>query len=362
MKRLLSSITPKIVGAIMAGSVLMGSSSARAQGSAETIPDLAAHAAASYRQQARFPAWSQPVARGAVDPVLAERIPTRQILPSESGMGLSVWPDDMRFESGDEARLYARLESTGKNDEDLLSIPNADGATGPWQISAVVTGQLSGPLGTISYQDDGRNGDEQAGDGIYTARFTLPEAFDPLPGYAENIAVVVTANNGKGEEYKGITGFLYSHPAARLTGQYVEKLVDGDLVISAEIEATTKGRFHLSGTMHSLRGVPLVTAQSAENLDAGTHWIDLRFYGLALSEAGAKGPLTLGSVTLASIKGLPNALGPVLHDVYRTMPFVPEQFHSRSFDRPDLMEQARRLDVGRIDLDHQRGDKKPPRN
>ncbi|GER04276.1 hypothetical protein JCM17846_19580 [Iodidimonas nitroreducens] len=243
MKRLLSSITPKIVGAIMAGSVLMGSSSARAQGSAETIPDLAAHAAASYRQQARFPAWSQPVARGAVDPVLAERIPTRQILPSESGMGLSVWPDDMRFESGDEARLYARLESTGKNDEDLLSIPNADGATGPWQISAVVTGQLSGPLGTISYQDDGRNGDEQAGDGIYTARFTLPEAFDPLPGYAENIAVVVTANNGKGEEYKGITGFLYSHPAARLTGQYVEKLVDGDLVISAEIEPPQRAAF-----------------------------------------------------------------------------------------------------------------------
>lgn len=311
------------------------------------IPDLAAHAAQNYRAQARYPAWSQPVAKGQADPVRAKREVTRQTLPRETGDGLTVWPGAMRYERGDVAYIHAQLTSAEAegSDADSLVITRPADRLAKWKMSATVAGHLSGHIADIVFRDDGKAGDQKARDGIYTGQFTLPDTYEPLIGYAENLAIVVTAESDRGDSLKGITGVLYSHPAGHLTGRYDHQLVDGNLVIRAEVNVEAEGRFHLSGTVEDAKGEPLVSSQNAMTLKPGVTWMDLTFYGLALKERSVKGALKLGSITLSSANGLPNALGPVMTDVYRTNTMKAADFHARPFARSDLMEQARRLDA-----------------
>jgi len=311
----------------------------------DPAPDLAAAAARDYRAKARFPAWSRPLGPGAVDPVMDGRQPTRQSLPDASGGRLTVWASDMRYEAGGVAHLYAEISPAPAKDAEIPDAAPLRQGIGAqdWTVTATVTGRESGDLGKVTYRDDGRGPDERRGDGVYTASFALPDTAAPAVGRAENIAVMVTARAGEAE-YKAVGGFLYSHPAARLTGAFDDAVVDGDLVIRAQAEVKAEGRFHLSGTLFSLRGEPVATAQTAVELTPGRQWIDLTFYGLALSERGVGGPYSLGSVTLTTTGALPNALGPVLESAHLTAPYFARDFHSREFARPDLVEAAERLE------------------
>ena len=96
--------------------------------------------------------------------------------------------------------------------------------------------------------------------------------------------------------------------------------------------------------MDSGAGEALASARTATRLQPGTHWLDLRFYGLALSERGAEGELSLGSITLTSANGIPNALGPLVEDAYTTGEYKATRFHTREFGRAGLLEAARRLE------------------
>lgn len=309
------------------------------------IPDLAAHAAQTYRSQARFPGWSQPVAKGQADPVWAKREITRQTLPRGGDDSLTVWPSSMRYEQGDTVYVYAQITPAVEDDADTVIIKRPTSRLATWKMTAVVTGNLSGHIGDIVLRDDGEAGDERARDGIFTGAFVLPETYEPLDGYAENLVIVITAESSHGDNVKGITGVLYSNPAGHLTGRYEHQIVDGNLVIRAEVDAEVESRFHLSGTISDMKGEPLVSAQNAMVLSPGVTWVDLTFYGLALHESGVKGALKLSSLTLSSTNGLPNALGPVLTNVYQTGSYSAAEFHARPFARSDLMEQARRLEA-----------------
>lgn len=307
-------------------------------------PNLAAVAAADYRQKARFPEWSEPIPDGYGDPLQVKRQPTEQSLPQNDDWVMSVRASGISFESGQTVTLYASVKSRTDQDDDFPLV----GLYGPppkdWDISGMVAKLDGSELGRVSYRDDGVAPDQKAGDGVYTASFTLPEAYQPKIGTAENLAIFVTANSASGDELKALGGVLYSHPAGHLTGRYRDSIVDGDLVIQAEVEIEAAARFQLAGTIDSEKGRALASARMAEKLEVGTHWLDLRFYGLALSERGASGPLTLGSVTLTTANGIPNALGPLMENTHRTQSYRANSFHTREFGRADLMEAARRLE------------------
>lgn len=307
--------------------------------------NLAEHAAAQYRDQARYPAWSQPVPKGQFDPVAAERTPTRQSLPGPNGAGprLEVWSDALRFEQGDEVGLRARLipAGSGKRDADLPLSPKAgnDGQASNarnWQISAELVSRELGTVGEVDYSANGA---------VYNASFTLPASLEPPVGQARNIAVKVTATADDGTERKAVGGFLYSNPAAELTGEFRERVVDGNLVLATQVDVEAQARFHLAGTLATADGEPLATAQLSRELEPGTHWLDLTYYGLILSERGASGPFRLSSVTLSTTEGMPNALGPVLNNAYMTKAFAAAQFHERPFGRKDLIKAAEHLEA-----------------
>lgn len=311
----------------------------------EATADVAAHAAADYRSRARMPDWIQTISPGGVDPLMAKRTPTRQSLPREEGDQLSVWCSDIRYEAGNVVTLYAELDLTPLDDADLIERPGRKTRIdGVWTVTGVIAGRISGPVAEVTYRDDGLGRDERRGDGLYTASFTLPEDYKPAIGQAESLSVIVTATDANGDRLKAVGGLLYSNPAASLTGRFKEEMRDGDLILRAEIDVRAPGRFHLMGTLGDRRGEAIVTAQNALELKPGVQWMELDFYGLALSERKASGSLVLSSVSLSTTNGIPNALGPVIENAYRTSPYRARDFHSRPWNRPDLIEQAERLE------------------
>lgn len=325
----------------LAGSALAQTAPVRPQAG----PDMVAHAAADYRARSRLPDWITPLAPGDADPVMAKRIPTRQRLANADGLALSVWCSDIRYEAGDTVTVHAQLDTEALSDDDMPERPGRrERLKGDFSMKAVVAGRIGGTIAEIVLRDDGLGRDDRRGDGIYSASFTLDPAYRPDMGYAETYSVIVSAEDRSGETVRAVGGFLYSRPAARLTGAFRDRLVDGDLVIEAEVDVAEEGRFHLMGTLASARGEALVSAQSASVLAPGRHWMALDFYGLALSERKASGPLRLESVTLTTANGMPNALGPVIEKAYRTAAYRPSDFHSRPFEDARMIDSAERLE------------------
>lgn len=295
---------------------------------------LAAEAAASYRQAARFPAWSRPVAPEAVDPVRAERVPAPHSLPAPGGDAtITVWPGEVSFEHPAPVVLHAAVDR-----------PRGGGRVALAAVGGEIVDAAGATIGHVTYADDGRGADARRGDGVWTASFVLPE--DRAPALAESFGVRVTATPGDGGEPIGIVGgFLVSRPHARLTGRYRDRLVDGDLVVSAEVEVAEAGRFHLAGTLAAADGDPLAWAQAAAELAPGRHWLDLAFYGLALRERGVAGPYRLASVALATTTAMPNALSDLVEDAHRTRAWPLARLHARPFGDRELLRAATRLEA-----------------
>jgi hypothetical protein len=290
---------------------------------------LARDTAKEYREAARYPESSYALKKGADDPVRSKRLPTRQTRrgPDNAEPALSVWAAKVSFEKGQPVDLYATLENRGK------AVP-----------AAQVTGEIADSYGSIltmvDYRDDGQGPDRKAGDGVYSAR--LAEFLDAAPAASYMVRVRVRMTNGDLREAAG--GFLVSDPAARLTAHYRDFLRDGSLVIAAEVEVTETGRFHLAGTLYSASGEPVGVAQAAANLEPGRRWIELSYYGLMFHDRQATGPYRLGSLALSTTTRMPNALNDLVENAYTTRPYRLQQMRDVPFERPALLESARRLE------------------
>lgn len=295
------------------------------------VPNLAEKAAASYRDMARYPEWSQPLLT-EVDPLISEREPARVSQGGGDGPKLTVWADASRYEAGDIVTLQAQLSSA------VLPL-NHDN----WTVEAELMPSADAVIASLPLKDDGRGGDVTAGDGIYTGQLVISEDWQPELGTARNMGLKVAATDGKIRRGT-MTGFLLSRPAAQLTGNYRDSLADGNLRIGAKVRVEKAGRFHLSGVLAGLDSLPVAFAQQSFELEPGEHWINLEFYGLILRELGATGPLQLRSVTLGTTGSMPNALGAVENNVLITAPYLPTQFTAKPFGRKDLLEMAGRLD------------------
>lgn len=302
---------------------------------------LAAQAAASYRSAARYPDHSRAVEPGAPDPVRAKRVPAPHSLPGrgEGAPVITVWSDEVSFEHPAPVILHATLDR-----------PAAGRGAGQGRkvTGAAVTGEVvdsaGAAVGTVIYRDDGEAPDRRAGDGVYSARFTFPPGFEPK--LAESFGVKVTAVTGEGEIAGVIGGFLYSDPHAHLTGAVRDSVRDGSLVIEAEVVVEEAGRFHLAGTVASMKGEPLGWAQAAAELEPGTHWLALEFYGLMFRERGVAGPYRVPSLALSTTGGMPNALNDLVEDAHRTRAYPLARFTAEPFGAPGLLRAAERLERG----------------
>jgi hypothetical protein len=248
--------------------------------------------------------------------------------PEGSDPTLVVWPDRTGFEAPSPIVLYAYLV----HDERKVD---------PKEIRGQIRTQQGGVLVTLDFHDDGSNGDAQANDRLYTA--VVAPGRERAVEFKGAQLVEVRAETANGEERVATTGFLYSIPLAHLTGRYRDEIVDGNLVVSAEVRVDAAGRFHLEATLAEPDGTPLGWAQNAQVLEPGTAWIPLTYWGLMFRERGANGPYLLASVALSTTGEMPNQKNDVVWSAHMTKPYDVTLFSDRTFDDPDLLDAAARL-------------------
>jgi hypothetical protein len=295
------------------------------------VGSLSVKTAADYRQRARFPRASQPIEDG-VDPIARDREVTRgkSAGPEGTDPTLVVWPERTGFEAPNPIVLHAYLVR-GERKVD------------PKALRGEIRTQQGGVLAALDFHDDGSGGDPTANDLVYTA-IVAPGAERAVDFKGAQL-VEVHAEIANGEQRIATTGFLYSIPLAHLTGRYRDEIVDGSLVVSAEVDVHAAGRFHLEATLAEADGTPLGWAQTAQVLDAGTAWMPLTFWGLMFRDRGASGPYVLAAAALSTTGEMPNQKNDVVWNAYRTQPYDVTAFSERAFDDPDLLDAATRLEA-----------------
>jgi hypothetical protein len=304
------------------GIVIMIAAAAVGRLQAQEAGQLARETAKEYLEQARYPESSRALKRGEGDPIRAKRQVNRVSRrgPDAAEPTLSVWAAKVSFERGQPVDLFATLETQGK------------ALAGVAQVTGEIVDDSGAILTEVAYRDDGH--------GVWSARLS-PEGLGGAPAASYMVRVKARLANGDLREASG--GFLYSDPAAHLTGRYRDFLREGDLVIAAEVEVAEAGRFHLAGTLYTQSGEPLGMAQAAAQLEPGRRWIELPFYGLMFHDRAAAGPYKLGTLALATTHRMPNALNDLVMDAYVTRPYRLQQMRDVPFERPALVEAAKRL-------------------
>jgi hypothetical protein len=293
--------------------------------------ELALETARAYREQARYPESSRALKVGEADPVRMKRTPTKQSRRGPEGAGpeLAVWASAVSVEVGKPIDLFAEL---------LAERPVL-----PLEVSGEVAGSAGEIVANVVYRDDGRTPDRRAGDGIWSARLRMPAGLEPEG--AEPYMVRATARLFDGDVRQSAGGFLYSNPSARLTGRYRDAVRNGNLVVSAEVEVKESGRFHLSGTLYSMAGEPIGTAQAAANLEPGRQWIRLPFYGLMFHDRKVVGPYRLGTLALSTSSRMPNALNDLVENAHVTRAYKLGAMTAAPFAEPKLLDSADRLEA-----------------
>lgn len=309
-----------------------------------TVTPLALKAAQDYQIQARYPEWSQAIEVGGFDPVISDRTPTRQsrLGPDGAGPRLSVWMSDMTALPGQTVTLYAQLDHADQGAPGLL-----DKGAEPIKVDRVtaeIIGEHSGVIGDPVVLEPGiaippLNSNASP---IFSAQYTLPADKAPALGQAESLMVKTEAVLDGGDLRRAAGGFVYSNPAARLTGNITDRIVDGNLVMAIEMEVLAPGRIHMAGTAANDLGVPFAVAQAAGHFEPGIRTLELSFYGLAFHERAISGPVTLSSLALTSANGMPNAMAPLASDLHVTKPVIAAQFSALPFNDPLKLEAAAR--------------------
>ena len=290
---------------------------------------VAEHAAKEYRKQARYPGNSKVLEAGIEDPVRAKlRVdPVTSRQRQDEVTSLTVRTAQLSYEPGETVEVFVTAEGS-----EVVS------------ISGELTDGARTGVGSMSFFDDGVGSDKRARDGIFTGSFDLAESV--RPDLAEVHTVRVYASFANGEQHEVAGGFILSNPWSRLTGRYRDRVENGNVVISAEVGVTRPGRFHLMGTLYTLGGEPIGTAQAAEHLDVGKHWIDLSFYGLMFHDRKAAGPYRLGSLALRTTGGMPNAINGLVEDAYVTRTVAPlSQLTSAPANDASLIRAAESLEA-----------------
>ncbi len=299
---------------------------------APKMRSLADATAEDYRRRARFPRSSQPITDD-VDPIERDREVThgRSMGPGQSDPTLVTYPARVTFEAPSPVTIYAYLvQNDAKVDARAIRgmVRNAEGVQ----------------LAALEFGDDGKDGDAEANDFVYTARLT-PASRQQARELKGAQLVDVRAETLAGEERAAGTGFLYSVPLAHLTGRYRDSIAGGSLVVEAEVAVDQLGRFHLEATLGSSDGKPIGWAQNAMTLEAGTAWIPLTYFGLIFRESNLDGPYVLRSVALSTTGEMPNQKNELVTNAYTTRPYQASAFSDQPYNDPNLIDTAERLEA-----------------
>lgn len=227
---------------------------------------------------ARYPPDNQAITEADLDPVLRRRqAPVRTVRSEDGTVALSLWWAQRQVPVGDGALLHAQLLATPPD--------NSDGqAAAPQPLSELPTGTLvdtsGAPVASLSFVAGPDGG----------ALAELPTGALRPGAY---LAVV------QGPEVLARASLTVYTQQATLTGSYREQAAEGHLLVESEVAVTEPGVYLISGTLYADEATPVGFASGHATLEAGTHWLPLRFFGRVLLDSGLPGPYRLQHVHVA---------------------------------------------------------------
>ena len=146
----------------------------------------------------------------------------------------------------------------------------------------------------IAFVDDGSHGDEQAGDGVFTASLQPSAQGFPLYSGTLRVSLEVTAAGERGEAFFDI---LYTgSPPARFTGAVREAIEGGSLHLRLTTEVRRDGRYVVAARLDDAAGASVAYLAFNEELAAGVQQVDLVVFGKLLLDEAPRFPLTLRDV------------------------------------------------------------------
>jgi hypothetical protein len=192
-----------------------------------------------------------------------------------------------------------------------------------------------GPLGALTYHDDGIDGDAVAGDLRYSNRLT-PAKYPQLATKAQQVRIdaIIEAGDIK----RAITrDFAYApRKAAEILGAR-EALRDGNLVVTLDVRVIEKGLYTFEANVMASDGAPIVYGEKSYPLEPGKRSVDIIMFGRAFAEKGTDGPYTV-----QDIRGMRRFIDTDEQNFFftyaktvRTQPYKATQFSAGEWDAPE---------------------------
>jgi len=261
-----------------------------------------------HQNQSKYPDYNQRIASIEQDPIERRyEIDERTTQNEEGDKQLTIWTDKKYYLHGDEVTVFAILE-------------DARGV----RLITDFFGQLiyneTQDLQHFKFYDSDQ-------DGIYEYRLTLDQ--DSKPALLAGIYKILIINNTN--EMIDAASFTLSQPEVQLTGEYRDAVSpEGDLLIQAEVEVTSKNRFYFQAALYSSTNDPIGSTQISGELSSGRHWVSLEFDGLMIRDAGEPGPYLLKSISLAKV-AFPIQRAPLIYPEFYTQSYSVEQFRATNY-------------------------------
>ncbi|MBK6608910.1 MAG: hypothetical protein IPG24_26370 [Leptospiraceae bacterium] len=148
------------------------------------------------------------------------------------------------------------------------------------------------PTHSADYNDDGRDGDEVAKDGIVTFRWR------PLKADWGQMSLETNITYAKDKKAK-LTASFFSSPnkPAEIGNTFRDSQIDGSLVIHATVIAYKAGNYRLDANLKEEKeGNYLAYATFDGPLKQGTNEVEFLFFGKILKDKGYDGPYVMTNV------------------------------------------------------------------
>ena len=255
--------------------------------------EMASQTLQAYRESTRYPHEARPASEQPdqlfPNRPIVEDLPLR-MADGSAARGVHVRTTQERvFLKGDES-VHLSVSLRG---DDGAGLPARVLRASVREVPASNTGSLY-PVSSVSFNDDGADGDVRAGDGVHGVR--LQPARQGFAGLSGALRVEAVLQHAGREVPVYFDLVLTGAPPAVWTGTVRDALEDGSLAFHLGAEVREPGRYVVTGRVDDARGRPLALLTFNDEVGAGPQTLRLSLFGKLVRDAKPVFPLTLRDV------------------------------------------------------------------
>lgn len=269
------------------------------------------HVVMSEKKFKRFPPYNRPLKDKTMDPIVRTHSIDYRVMRGQhkDSLSLSVWSEKPYYSLNEDIVIRAKL--TGKS-----IIQNAK-----------LTARLEDPDRKISYKFPLRYFKGSYNHIIPISKVTKPGLYKVFIDYYDPKKV-------KEKNIHASVVFMISNPEAKFTGKYLEKLIKGNLIFTAQIDVSMNyakhESYYVQATLYDKDDNPIAVTQSQQYLTKGKHWVNLIFYGSLIFDHKKNGPYYIKNIQLAKAV-MPLQFAPPKKLSFKTKKYAFNDFTSEDF-------------------------------